>query len=156
MIKILTVGKLKEKELDYLIADYQHRIEPYHKIVLESVKDLPSSDDDSLNQLVIERESQSLLDKLKPEDFVYLLDLRGQLISSESLAESIQMAFNQSKKTLVFIIGGSLGVSETLRQRANIVWKLSANTFPHGLVRLLVLEQIYRSFRILNHHPYHK
>ena len=156
MIKVLTVGKLKEKELENLIEDYQHRIEPYHKIVLESVKDLPSSDDDSLNQLVIERESQSLLDKLKPEDFVYLLDLRGQLISSESLAESIQTAFNQSKKTLVFIIGGSLGVSETLRQRANKVWKLSANTFPHGLVRLLVLEQIYRSFRILNHHPYHK
>lgn len=156
MIKVLSVGKLKEKELESLIDDYQKRIEPYHRIQLESVKDLPSSEDGSLNQLVIEKESQSLLDKLKPEDFVFLLDLSGTPLRSEQLAQTIQSAFNQSKKNVVFIIGGSLGVSDALRQRANIRWKLSDNTFPHGLVRLLVVEQIYRSFRILNNHPYHK
>jgi 23S rRNA (pseudouridine1915-N3)-methyltransferase len=77
-------------------------------------------------------------------------------MSSEALSQSIQNAFNRSVRQIVFIIGGSLGVNDDLRQRANLMWKLSDNTFPHGLVRILVLEQIYRSFKILNNQTYHK
>lgn len=156
MIKVLCIGKIKEPTLESLIQDYRNRIEPYHKIQIEALKDYPNSDQESLNLTVIEQESESLLEKIKPDDYVILLDLKGQLIDSEGVAEAIQGAFNQSAKNIVFIIGGSLGVNNAIRQRANLRWKLSANTFPHGIVRLLVLEQVYRAFRILNHHPYHK
>lgn len=156
MIKVIAVGKIKESALETLMADYQHRIEPYSKIMVESLKDEPTSEDASLNQLAIETECQAILSRIKNEDYVILLELKGKLIDSESLAQEIQKGYNQSSKNIVFVIGGSMGVNDSVRQRANILWKLSANTFPHQIVRLLVLEQIYRSFRILNNHPYHK
>ncbi len=156
MIKLVCVGKIKEKELSILIKDYSKRIQPYHKFEIIEIKDLPSGEDPHLNQKVIESESESILKQIQSDDDVVLLDLRGKLMSSEKLSQRIQTSFNQSYKNLVFVIGGSLGVSDSLRERANSLWKLSENTFPHGVVRLLCAEQIYRSFRILNNHPYHK
>lgn len=156
MIKVLAIGKIKESALEALIADYQQRIEPYSKIIVESLKDEPTSDDVALNQLAIDKESHMILSKIKQDDYVILLELKGKLIDSDSLANVIQNAYNLSSKNVVFVIGGSMGVNDSLRQRAHVLWKLSANTFPHQIVRLLVLEQIYRSFRILNNHPYHK
>lgn len=156
MIKLICVGKIKEKELSVLINDYVKRIQPYHKFEIIELKDLPSGEDPYLNQKVIEQESESILKQIQSDEDVILLDLRGRGLSSEELSERIQSSFNQSFKNLVFIIGGSLGVSNALRKRANSLWKLSENTFPHGLVRLLCVEQVYRSFRILNNHPYHK
>ncbi len=156
MIKLICVGKIKEKELTVLINDYVKRIQPYHKFEVVELKDLPSSDDPYLNQKVIENESEAILKQIQSDDDVILLDLRGKLISSEKLSQRIQLSFNQSFKNLVFVIGGSLGVSDELRKRANSLWKLSDNTFPHGIVRLLCVEQVYRCFRILSNHPYHK
>ena len=156
MIKLICVGKIKEKELSVLIKDYVKRIQPYHKFEIIELKDLPSGDDPFINQKVIESESESILKQIQSDDDVILLDLRGKLMSSEKLSQRIQISFNQSSKNLIFVIGGSLGVSDELRKRANSLWKLSDNTFPHGIVRLLCTEQVYRSFRILNNHPYHK
>ena len=156
MIKIICVCKIKEKELSVLILDYLKRIQPYHKCEVIELKDLPSGDDPFINQKVIEQESEAILKQIQSDDDVILLDLKGKGIDSIGLSNRIQKSFNESTKNLIFVIGGSLGVSEEVRKRAQSLWKLSENTFPHGLVRLLCVEQIYRSFRILNNHSYHK
>lgn len=156
MIKLICVGKLKEKALLSISDDYVQRIQPMHKLVIQELPDEPNFESSSLNQKAIDKESKAILSQIQTDDFVVLLDLKGQAISSEALSQTIQNAFNRSVRQIVFIIGGSLGVNDDLRQRANLIWKLSDNTFPHGLVRILVLEQIYRSFKILNHQTYHK
>jgi 23S rRNA (pseudouridine1915-N3)-methyltransferase len=156
MIKIICVGKLKEKALVGLVEDYTQRIQPFHKLSLIELPDEPNTESDSLNQKAIDKESKSILSKINLEDTVILLDLKGELLSSEGLAQAIQSNFNRSVKNLVFVVGGSLGVNDELRDRANLIWKLSNNTFPHGLVRVLVLEQIYGSFKILSNQTYHK
>lgn len=156
MIKIICVGKLKEKAIATLVNDYLKRILPYTKISIDELKDYPNFDDEASNRLSIEKESKSILDKITVDDFVILLDLRGKYYSSVEVSQLINQASIYGSKNIVFIIGGSLGVDETVVQRANTVWKLSNNTFPHGIVRVLVLEQIYRSYRILNNQAYHK
>jgi len=156
MIRLVCVGKLKEKALIALVEDYAQRIQPYHKLQITELSDEPNSDNTALNLKAIDKESKAILNVISTEDIVILLDLKGQGFSSEALAQSIQNAFNRSAKTLVFVIGGSLGVSDEVRSRANLIWKLSENTFPHGIVRLLCLEQIYRSFKILPNQAYHK
>ncbi len=156
MIKLICVGKLKEAALKTLCDEYTKRIQPYHKLSIIEVQDEPNFDNDALNRVVIDKESKTILNLLQSDDYVVLLDLKGQSLRSESVALMIQNAFNRSVKQIVFIVGGSLGVNDELRQRANQIWALSENTFPHGLVRILVLEQIYRSFKILTHQTYHK
>ena len=156
MIKLICVGKLKEKALISLVDDYLKRIQPYHKITVLELADEPNGDNPALNLKAVETESKAILSAISPEDWVILLDLKGQPLSSPMLAQTLQNAFNRSVKTLVFVIGGSLGVSDEVRQRANLIWKLSDNTFPHGLVRLLLTEQLYRSFKILSNQTYHK
>ncbi len=156
MIKLICVGKLKEKSLLSISEDYIQRILPYHKLIEQELLDEPNFERDSLNQKAIDKESKAILSLIQADDYVVLLDLKGQAMSSEHIAQTIQNAFNRSLKQIVFVIGGSLGVNDELRQRSNLMWKLSENTFPHGLVRILVLEQIYRSFKILNNQTYHK
>lgn len=156
MIKVICVGKLKEKAVISLCEDYEARILPYHKLKVLELPDEPNFDSASLNQKAIDKESKAILSAISSEDLVVLLDLKGQPISSPGLAQVIQSTFNRSVKTMVFIIGGSLGVNDELRSRADLMWKLSDNTFPHGLVRVLLLEQLYRSFKILSNQTYHK
>jgi len=156
MIKVVCVGKLKEKAIISLVDDYLKRILPYSKISIDELKDYPNYDDEASNKLSIEKESKSILDKITNDDFVILLDLRGKYYTSIEISQIIDQASLYGSKNIVFVIGGSLGVDETVIQRANSVWKLSNNTFPHGFVRVLVLEQIYRSYRILNNQAYHK
>ena len=156
MIKLICVGKLKVKALISLTDDYAQRIQPYHKLSIIELNDEPNFDSAALNQKAIEKESKAILNAIGSDDVVILLCLNGQPMSSEALAQTIQTAFNRSAKTLVFVIGGSLGVSDEVRARANTMWKLSDNTFPHGLVRVLLLEQIYRSYKILSNQTYHK
>lgn len=156
MIKVICVGKLKEKSIIALVDEYLKRIIPYSKISIDELKDYPNFEDDASNRLSIEKESKLIIDKITVDDFVILLDLRGIYYSSIELSQIIDQASIYGSKNIVFVIGGSLGVDETILKRANIVWKLSNNTFPHGIVRVLVLEQIYRSYRILNNQAYHK
>lgn len=156
MIKIICIGKLKEKALNILVDEYLSRIIPYTKISIDELKDYPNYDDDASNRLSIERESKSILDKITNDDYVILLDLRGKYYSSIEISQLIDQASIYGSKNIVFIVGGSLGVDDTVLKRANAVWKLSNNTFPHGIVRVLILEQIYRSYRILNNQTYHK
>ena len=156
MIKLIVVGKIKETALESLIQDYIKRIQPFSKILVEEIKDEPNYEDEAKNLQSLIKESQLILSKITKDDHVILLELRGKLIDSIELSEHMDKAMTYGSKNIVFVIGGSLGVHEDVRQRANILWKLSANTFPHGIVRLLVLEQIYRAFKILNNQTYHK
>ncbi|MCR4634544.1 MAG: 23S rRNA (pseudouridine(1915)-N(3))-methyltransferase RlmH [Erysipelotrichaceae bacterium] len=152
MIKIIAIGKVKDKHLSALIDDYVKRICRYHKVEVIEVKDEPITDNE---KAVLDKEGQRALAKIDDSDHVILLDLHGKSIDSLSLAKKIDTLFNTHSK-IAFVIGGSLGLSEDLIKRADERIKLSDLTFLHQMTRLILLEQIYRSFKILNHETYHK
>ena len=140
------------------IADYLKRIQPYEKTEIIEVEDekAPESNSDAENEKVKTTEGSKLLKQIRDTDYVVLLDLAGKEMDSVSLSKHIESVHTRGYNRIVFVIGGSLGVSRELTARADFRWKLSVNTFPHQLCRIIVLEQIYRAFRILHHEPYHK
>jgi 23S rRNA (pseudouridine1915-N3)-methyltransferase len=158
MIRIVACGRVKEKWMQEGIQEYLKRIRPYEKIEVCEVADekAPESNSEAENTIVKNKEGEKILKQLREDEYVILLDLAGKPCDSEGLAAKIQDLHNHSRSRIAFVIGGSLGVSEALIQRADMRWKLSDNTFPHQLCRIIVLEQIYRSFRILRNEPYHK
>lgn len=139
-------------------AEYLKRISAYDKIEMIEVADekAPETNSDAENLQVKKKEGERLLSRIRPDDYVILLDLAGKPLDSIGLSEKIQGLYTSGKSRIDFVIGGSLGVSEELIQRADHRWCISVNTFPHQLCRIIVLEQIYRAFRILHHEPYHK
>lgn len=145
MIKILCVGKIKEKYLNELINDYLNRIKRFHKIKIIELKDDP----------IYEKEISSLLEKIDSKDYNIALDLTGQKITSQNLAQKIECTFIHHS-TITFIIGGSLGLNDEIRKKVDEIISFSDLTFPHGLFRGILLEQIYRSFKINNNETYHK
>ncbi len=152
MIKILCVGKIKDKNLSNLIDDYIKKINRYHKLEVIEVKDEAINDN---QEFVLNSEGERVLKKIDDSDYVILMDLHGKAIDSVSFANKLDKLFiNYSK--IVFVIGGSLGLSKDLINRANERIKLSDLTFLHNMTRLILLEQIYRSFKILNNETYHK
>ena len=106
--------------------------------------------------MVKDAEGERILNKIKPDDYVYLLAINGQMLSAPELAKSMQSQMTRGKSTLVFVIGGSLGTSEAVNKRANQAISFGKMTLPHQLMRLVLTEQIYRAFRIQNNEPYHK
>lgn len=152
MIKLLCVGKVKDEHLLALINDYKKRINKYHKLEIVEVKDEAIKDDE---KEVLDNEAKRLLDKIEKDEYVILVDLHGESIDSISLANKLDKLFITNSK-ITFVIGGSLGFGENIRQRANYRIKLSDLTFLHQMTRLILLEQIYRSFKILHHETYHK
>ena len=154
MISIIAVGKIKEKALTTLINEYKKRISNYSKIEIIEVNDEPN--DKLEDEKVKEIEGQRILKQIKRDSYVILLDLQGQALASEGLAEMIEKINTYHSSNITFIIGGSLGVSETVREKSDFKLKLSEMTFPHNLARLIILEQIYRSYKILNNETYHK
>lgn len=152
MIKLVCVGKVKDQNLSNLINDYSKRINKYHKLEIVEVKDEPIIQDD---KTVLEKEADRVLEKINNDEYVILLDLHGKSIDSISFSNKIDKLFVSYPK-ITFVIGGSLGLSDRLRKRANEAIKLSDLTFLHQMTRLILLEQIYRSFKILNHETYHK
>lgn len=158
MIKIIAVGKIKEKAMQQLLAEYQKRIQPYVKLEIIEVMDeqAPQSNSDAQNELVKQKEGERILAKLKENDYVILLDLAGKMLSSEQLAKKITQIQTYQSPDISFVIGGSLGLFKDVIHRANERLKISDMTFPHQIVRLLVLEQVYRAYKINYHEPYHK
>ena len=145
MIKILCVGKIKEGYLQDLINDYLKRISKYHKIEIIELKD------DS-NYL---KETSNLLEHIKSSDYNIALDIKGKMVTSEEFASIIDKTF-LTNSTITFIIGGSLGLNDEIKSKCQQIISFSHLTFPHGLFRGILLEQIYRSFKILNNETYHK
>lgn len=145
MIKVICIGKLKEQYLNDLVNDYEKRINKYHKLTIIELKD---SD--------IESEGNSILKNISDNDYVISLDRNGKELNSIEFKETIENLFDSSKSNITFIIGGSTGISEKILKASNEIISFSAFTFPHGLFRGILLEQIYRAFKIINNETYHK
>lgn len=152
MLKLICVGKVKDASLKALIDDYQKRIQKYHKLEVIEVKDEPIRENE---KEVLDIEASRIMSKIDKDDYVILLDLHGESLDSVSFANKIDKLFVSYSK-ITFVIGGSLGLGEEVRKRANYRLKLSDMTFLHQMTRLIILEQIYRCFKILNHETYHK
>ena len=152
MIKVIGIGKIKDSNMVSLIEDYVKKINRYHKFEIVEVKDEPIKDNDIKT---LDTEAERALKLIDDKDYVILLDLHGKMIDSVSFSKIIDTTFN-SYPRLVFVIGGSLGLGKKLLDRANYRLKLSDMTFLHSMTRLILVEQIYRSFKILNGETYHK
>lgn len=144
MIKIICVGKLKEKYLIDGVNDYITRLRKYHKIDLIELQDSN-----------IDNEKNEILKHISNKDYIISLAIKGISLSSTELAEKIDKTFI-SNPNITFIIGGSNGIHEDILNKSNMLLSFSKLTYPHGLFRLILLEQIYRSFKILNNETYHK
>lgn len=145
MIKIICLGKLKENYLKEMVLDYTKRIRKYHKIEIIELKDEEGLD----------VEAKNILKHIDAKDYVITLEIKGKNLDSLELAEVIRNTFiNYS--TIVFVIGSSMGLSNEVSLRSNLRLSFSSLTFPHGLFRGMLLEQIYRAFKINNNENYHK
>lgn len=145
MIKLICVGKIKERYLTEGIEDYFRRINKYHKLEIIEVVD------DSVPDI----EEGKIIKYIDNRDYVITLEIDGNSLSSVELAEKIDKTFI-SNSNITFIIGGSYGLSDNIKKRSNYKLSFSRMTFPHGLFRMIFLEQLYRSFKILNNETYHK
>ena len=154
MISIVAVGKIKEKSLSQLIEEYKKRIGAYSKIEIIEVSDEPN--DRLSDEKVKEIEGQRIIKQLKKDSYVILLSLKGKQMDSIKFSGEIEKINTYNSSHITFVIGGSVGVSEQVEQRADLLLKLSEMTFPHNIARLLILEQIYRAYKILNNETYHK
>ena len=145
MIKIICLGKLKTTYLRDMVDDYSKRIRKYHKLEIIELKDHEN----------IETETKEILKNLNLKDYIVTMDIEGKKTNSINFSEIIDKTFN-NYGTITFIIGSSNGLSNDIKQLSNMSLSFSDNTFPHGLFRAMLLEQIYRSFKILNNENYHK
>lgn len=145
MIRIICLGKIKEEYLNQLIRDYLKRINRYHKIEIIELKD-----EDNL-----QKEEKSILSHINEKDFIITLEIEGKQITSNELADLLSKTF-MTNSNITFIIGSSLGLSSKIKERSNYHLSFSNMTFPHGLFRGILLEQIYRAFKINNNETYHK
>ena len=152
-INVISVGSVKEKYMQELIADYKKRISKYAKIELIELKD----ESNKINENVVkELEGERILSSIKDGFYVILLDIRGTMLDSVSLSKKIDEIATYNSSKIAFIIGGSFGVCEAVKKRSNYLLSFSKMTFPHQLARGMLLEQIYRSFKISNNETYHK
>ena len=154
-IKLICVGKIKEKYLNEAISEYLKRLSGYCSFEIVEVKDekiAPNTSDEKIKEI----ESNRIIEKINDRDYVILLDLRGKQLSSEEFALKMDSLVSQGTGSYCFIIGGSLGVSENLKNKADFLLSFSKLTFTHQMMRLLVMEQIYRVFKINNNETYHK
>ena len=157
-IKVVTVGKLKEKYLKDGISEYSKRISRFAKLEMIELADekTPDRASESENQKILEIEGQRILSKVGDRDFVIVLAIEGKTFSSEEFSKQLEEASIKGFSTLTFIIGGSLGLSSAVKNRANLSVSFGRLTLPHQLMRLVLAEQIYRAFMIQQGSPYHK
>ena len=156
-ITVISVGKLKEKYLLDGIKEYAKRLSKYTKLNLIEVKDEHAPEGLSQKDINIikNKEAERIISKLK-DSYIISLVIEGKQISSEKLAAKIEDIKTYHDSHITFIIGGSLGLADSLKLKSNFLLSFSPMTFPHQLMKLILLEQIYRSFRINNNEPYHK
>ena len=157
-ITVLTVGKIKEKFFRDAIDEYSKRLSRYCKLEILQVADekTPDGASEALEQQIKEKEGERILSNIKDGSFVIALAIEGKMPDSVELAEKIEKWGISGISQLVFVIGGSLGLSDAVLARAVYKLSFSRMTFPHQLMRVILLEQIYRSYRIIQGEPYHK
>lgn len=157
-ITLVTVGKIKERYLEDAIGEYSKRLSRSCKLEIVQLADekTPDGASEALERQIKEREGRRILSNIKDGAYVIALAIEGQMLSSEELSVKIQKLGVNGAGHLIFVIGGSLGLSEEVMKRADYALSFSRMTFPHQLMRVVLLEQIYRSFRIAAGEPYHK
>ena len=157
-ITILCVGKIKEKFYRDAIAEFEKRLGRYCKFEILEVADeqTPDGAGEALRTQIKDKEGARILSKLKDDSFVCTLEIQGKKMDSEAFSLFLEKAAVQGKGQITFVIGGSLGLSDSVCKRANRAISFSDMTFPHQLMRVILCEQIYRGFRIMNGEPYHK
>lgn len=157
-ISIICVGKIKEKYLSAAIDEYSKRLSKYCKLEIIEVPDEKTEENasEAMNNIVKDKEGERILKNIKDSSYVITLEILGEMITSENLAKKINDIGLSSIGHITFIIGGSLGLSDSVSKRSDYKLSFSKMTFPHQLMRVILLEQIYRSYRINNNEPYHK
>lgn len=156
-IKLICVGNIKEPFYRDAIEEYTKRLSAYTKLSIIEVKDEKTPKDSSLKEeeKIKEEEEKRILKHLSPKDFLILTDIDGKMLDSCDFADFMNDAENKNSD-IVFVIGGSLGVSKRIKERADYKLSFSKFTFPHMLMRVIFLEQLYRSYKIRKNEPYHK
>ena len=157
-ITIICVGKIKEKYLKSAIDEYTKRLSRYCKLNIVELGDEKTPDNASEKEELIikEKEGEAILKSIKDNMFVIALELKGNMLSSEDLSNYIRDLGIKGESNIAFIIGGSLGLSKAVLERSNYMLCFSKMTFTHQLFRVMLLEQVYRGFRIISGEPYHK
>ncbi len=157
-IIILCVGKIKEKFFKMGIDEYLKRLDRYVKLNIIEVNDEKTYEDMTYTQedIIKNKEAQRLLAYIKKEYYIVSLAIEGKQMSSEDFANFIQSNMTNSTKTIMFIIGGSIGLSDRILNISDYMLSFSVMTFPHQMMRMILLEQIYRAYKIINNEPYHK
>ncbi len=157
-ITVLSVGKIKEKYLNMAIDEYAKRLSKYCKLNFIQVQDekTPDNASEAINLKIKETEGERILKNIKDTSYVCALAIEGKQLTSEKLASTLDNLAISGKSDIVFVIGGSLGLSDKVLSRADFLLSFSKMTFPHQLMKVILLEQIYRSFRIIKNEPYHK
>lgn len=151
MIKIICIGKLKEKYLKEAEEEYLKRLKKYTAIELIELPDSIIDDE----KIALEKEKDQILKNIKPKEYVITLEIEGKELSSIELADKIDKTLI-TNSDITFIIGGSYGIHSSIKESANYKLSFSKMTFPHQLFRILLLEQLFRSYKILNNEKYHK
>ena len=157
-ITVLTVGKIKEKFYTAAIDEYSKRLSRYCKLNIIQVADEKTIENSTEKEMDIikAKEGERILKNIPDDAFVITLEINGKMLDSEELADKINKLGIMGESHIVFVIGGSLGLQQDVSKRANFKLSFSKMTFPHQLMRVILLEQIYRSYRIINNEPYHK
>ena len=152
MIKIVCVGKIKEKYFVDALEEYKKRISKYSKLEIIEVSDEATDNE----KIVLAKEKEKLLKVINKSDYNIVLDIDGKELSSVELSDKINNIFTNYNSNITFIIGGSCGIDDEIKNMCDFRLSFSKMTFPHQLFRILLLEQIYRAFKILNNESYHK
>ncbi|MGT2828961.1 23S rRNA (pseudouridine(1915)-N(3))-methyltransferase RlmH [Streptococcus hillyeri] len=157
-LKLITVGKLKEKYLKDGIAEYQKRLGRFCKLEMVELPDekTPDKASESENQAIMAKEAERILAKISDREFVIALAIEGDQFPSEKFSQILEDITVKGYSNLTFIIGGSLGLSPSVKKRANLLMSFGKLTLPHQLMKLVLIEQIYRAFMIQQGSPYHK
>lgn len=152
MIKIVCIGKIKEKYLVDAFNEYEKRMGIYHKLKVVELKE--SNNKDLKHNL--EEEGSAILSQIASDEYVITLEILGNMLDSTELASKISKLLTYGNTNITFVIGGSCGLDDKVKQRSNFALSFSKMTFPHQLMRVILIEQIYRSFTIINNKEYHK
>ena len=157
-ITIVTVGKIKEKYLRDAIAEYTKRLSKYCKLEIIEVADEKTPDNASevVEDSIRSKEAERILKYVKDDAYIITLEIGGKQLSSEEMADKIDKLGVQGTSHIIFIIGGSIGLGKEVLNKSNYALSFSKMTFPHQLMRVILLEQVYRSYRIISNEPYHK
>lgn len=157
-ITIITVGKIKEKYLRDAIAEYTKRLSKYCKLEIIEVADekTPDHASETVEDMIRAKEGERILKHIKDDAYVITLEIKGKMLTSEELADKVDTLGIQGVSHIAFVIGGSIGLGEDVLKRSDYALSFSKMTFPHQLMRVILLEQIYRSYRIITGQPYHK